>query len=62
MTQQLHEALTSRATIDQAKGILMAQHGVGADEAFDILRRASQRENRTLRELAQETVNGVRKD
>jgi AmiR/NasT family two-component response regulator len=26
--------------IEQAKGILMAQHRCGADEAFDLLRRA----------------------
>jgi GAF domain-containing protein len=57
MTQQLQEALTSRAVIDQAKGILMGQHRVGADEAFDILRTTSQRENRKLRELAQEMVD-----
>jgi GAF domain-containing protein len=57
LTQQLQEALTSRATIDQAKGILMGQHGVGADEAFELLRRQSQRENRKLRELAQELVD-----
>jgi GAF domain-containing protein len=57
MTQQLQEALTSRAVIDQAKGILMGQHRVGADEAFDILRTTSQRENRKLRDLAQELVD-----
>jgi AmiR/NasT family two-component response regulator len=49
--------LTSRAVIDQAKGILMGQHRVGADEAFDILRTTSQRENRKLRDLAQELVD-----
>jgi GAF domain-containing protein len=57
MTQQLQEALTSRAVIDQAKGILIGQHRVGADEAFDILRTTSQRENRKLRDLAQELVD-----
>jgi GAF domain-containing protein len=57
LTQQLQEALTSRAVIDQAKGILMAQRGVGADEAFDILRTASQGQNRKLRDLAQELVD-----
>ncbi len=57
LTQQLQEALTSRAIIDQAKGILMGQHGVGAAEAFELLRRQSQRENRKLRELAQELVD-----
>jgi GAF domain-containing protein len=57
MTQQLQEALTSRAVIDQAKGMLMAQHGIGADEAFDVLRTTSQRENRKLRDLAKEMVD-----
>jgi GAF domain-containing protein len=62
LTQQLQEALTSRAVIDQAKGMLMKEHGVGADEAFLMLRAQSQRENRKLRELAQETVDRSRKD
>jgi GAF domain-containing protein len=61
MTQQLQEALTSRATIDQAKGILMRDHGVGAEEAFNILRTTSQKENRKLRELAQEMVDRAQK-
>ena len=60
LTQQLQEALTSRAVIDQAKGILIGQHGVGADEAFSILRTTSQRENRKLRDVAQELVDRAR--
>lgn len=60
MTQQLQEALTSRAVIDQAKGILMAQNGVSADDAFELLRHRSQRENCKLRELAQELVDRPR--
>jgi hypothetical protein len=58
--RQLQEALTSRAVIDQAKGILMAQKGVGAEEAFDILRTTSQSENRKLRDLARELVERTR--
>jgi GAF domain-containing protein len=56
VTQQLQEALSSRAVIDQAKGILMAQRGISADEAFLVLRTTSQHENRKVRELAQELV------
>lgn len=52
----LTEAMVSRASIEQAKGILMAQSGVGPDEAFELLVRASQRENRPLREIAAEVV------
>ncbi len=39
--------------IGQVKGIVMAQQDVSADEAFDILRRASQRMNIKLREVAE---------
>lgn len=49
-------ALERRDTIGQAKGILMARQGVGPDEAFDLLRRASQRSNRKLHDIAVEIV------
>jgi AmiR/NasT family two-component response regulator len=39
--------------------MIMAQHGVGPDEAFDILRTTSQRANRKLRELARELVDSA---
>ncbi len=38
--------------IEQAKGVLMAQQRCGPDEAFDLLRRASQRANVKVRFLA----------
>ncbi|GAB2997847.1 ANTAR domain-containing protein [Amycolatopsis acidiphila] len=49
---QLREALRSRDVIGQAKGILMQRQGIGADEAFDILRRTSQDLNVKLAEVA----------
>ena len=49
-------AMEHRAEIEQAKGILMATQRCTADEAFDLLRRASQRENRKLRDIAAELV------
>jgi GAF domain-containing protein len=60
LSEQLDEALKSRATIEQAKGILMAREGCGPDEAFDMLRRASQRTNTKLRDLAAEMVQATR--
>ena len=45
-------AMESRATIEQAKGVLMAQRRVDAEQAFEILREASQRYNRKLRDIA----------
>lgn len=56
LAEQLHEALRSRDVIGQAKGILMARHGVDADGAFDRLRARSQAENRKLREVADDVV------
>lgn len=52
----LATAMRSRATIEQAKGIIMATTGCSPDDAFDILREQSQRENRKLREIAEEIV------
>lgn len=45
-------AMESRAVIEQAKGVLMAQRHVDPDRAFEILREASQRYNRKLRDIA----------
>jgi AmiR/NasT family two-component response regulator len=56
------EAMSSRAVIEQAKGVLMAQQGVDADEAFAILSRASQVSNRKLRDIAQGIVLGARRE
>jgi GAF domain-containing protein len=59
LSDDLHKALTFRAVIDQATGIIMAEQRCGAGEAFDILRRASQNRNIKLRELAAEIVSKV---
>jgi len=56
--EQLSEAMRSRAVIEQAKGILMARSPeLTADEAFGMLRHASQRENVKLRDIAQRIVD-----
>lgn len=62
LRRHLEEALTSRGVIDQAKGILMAREGFSADDAFEVLRSASQRANRRVHDLAQEIVDGARQD
>ena len=55
--EQLEGKAGSRDLIGMAKGIVMARQGVSEDEAFDILRRASQRMNVKLRELADRVVH-----
>jgi len=54
--EQLREALTSRATIEQAKGILMLRTRCTAQEAFELLSRRSQERNVKLRDVAAELV------
>jgi GAF domain-containing protein len=56
LNHQLRAAMDSRATIEQAKGMLMERHGVEAAEAFAMLRERSQRSNRKLREVAEDVV------
>jgi len=58
----LGEALTSRAVIDMAKGIVMAREPCGPDEAFGRLRHLSQVNHRKLRDIAQEIVDQVAGD
>jgi GAF domain-containing protein len=58
VAQQLDTAMATRAVIEQAKGMIMLTHKVSADEAFDILSTASQRQNRKLRAMAQMIVDG----
>ena len=59
----LQEALSTREVIGQAQGILMERDRISSEQAFDILRRASQHLNRKLREVAQGLVDtGERPD
>jgi GAF domain-containing protein len=56
LAENLAEAMRSRAIIEQAKGMLMAENHVNADDAFALLTGLSQRANRKLREVARELV------
>jgi len=51
--------LESLPVIEQAKGILMAESSCTPDEAFSMLRSASQRANVRVRDLASEIVDRV---
>lgn len=56
---QLEQALQSRAVIDRAIGIIMAESRCPADEAFATLSRASNNRNMKLRDLAAEIVDRI---
>jgi GAF domain-containing protein len=55
--ENLNAALGTRETIGEALGILMERERITANQAFDILRRASQHLNIKLREVAQNLVD-----
>jgi len=56
---RLQAQLASLPVIEQAKGIIMAQAGCGPEEAFDLLRKASQRANIPVRDLSRGVVTRV---
>jgi GAF domain-containing protein len=60
--QNLLEALTTRQLIGQAMGIIMAREHCSSDDAFDVLRRASQHANVKLRDIAAEFVRSAEPD
>ncbi|MEV8591577.1 ANTAR domain-containing protein [Streptomyces sp. NPDC052012] len=60
--EQLRHAIASRPVIDQARGILMATHGCTSDEAWHVLREASQLSNTKLREIAAAVTAGATPD
>jgi AmiR/NasT family two-component response regulator len=49
----LEGAFGRRATIERAKGILMATHGINEQQAFELLREHSQRDGRKLVDVAE---------
>lgn len=58
MIGHLQTALQSRAVIEQAKGMLIAEFGYPPETAFKQLSRQSQNANRKLRDIAADLVDG----
>lgn len=56
LVEQLQTALTSRITIEQAKGVLAERLGIGVDEAFASLRLFARSHRRRLAEVATSVV------
>ena len=57
LNEQLQFALTSRVTIEQAKGVLSASLEVDTEEAFGLLRQRARDQRRRLVEVAEEVVH-----
>lgn len=59
LTENLRIALSSRATIDQAIGIMMARQRCSPEEAFATLRTISQHRNVKLRHVVTNIINAT---
>lgn len=57
---QLQAAVTSRARIEQARGILMAENRCSAAEAFELVVQLAHRHDVTLRAAAELVIDGLR--
>lgn len=58
INDQLNHALTSRITIEQAKGVVAEREQLGMPEAFDRLRDYARSHNRRLHDIASAVVDG----
>ncbi|MEO8330075.1 MAG: GAF and ANTAR domain-containing protein [Candidatus Nanopelagicales bacterium] len=56
--QQLEHAITSRVTIEQAKGVLAERHGITMELAFETVRSHARNNNLKLTEAAHAIVRG----
>jgi AmiR/NasT family two-component response regulator len=54
--RQLEEALQTRTVIARAQGMLMERYEIGADAAFEALKRISSQTNLPVREVARSLV------
>jgi len=58
-SEQLQAALDSRIVIEQAKGVLAAKLGTSPQAGFELLRGFARRNNRQLRQVAEQVVRGT---
>ena len=56
LADQLQQSLSTHGIIEQATGVLIAQHGCSAEHAFHLLAAAAQRYRLTLAEVAADLV------
>lgn len=56
LAAQMEQAMASRAVIEQAKGIVAAEHRCSTEDAFTLISRRSQSSHRKLRDVAADIV------
>lgn len=57
-SEQLQRALDSRVLTEQAKGVLVERHGMPPRAAFELLRRHARNNNRKLRDVCRDLMDG----
>jgi AmiR/NasT family two-component response regulator len=57
LAREMAESMRTRAVIEQAKGMIMAQQRIDADAAFELLVQRSQHSNVRLRDVARRLVD-----
>ena len=62
LAQDMRRAMESRAVIEQAKGILIAQQHCTPEQAFELPTRLSQATHRKLRDCAADLVTSTAED
>ena len=62
LAEDMRRAMETRAVIEQAKGILVAQEHCTPEQAFELLTRLSQTTHRKLRDCAANLVTSTAKD
>jgi GAF domain-containing protein len=62
LSQQLQSALNSRAVIEQAKGVLIGQHGLSAQGAYEQIRAQARAERRKIAVVSAELVRQAVRD
>lgn len=61
LSPQMRQALASRAVVDKARSIVMAARSCTAEEAYQLLVRAAQQSNSTLRDAARHVVQRAKR-
>ncbi len=58
-TRDLEDRLETRRLVDRAKGLLMDEHGMKESAAFSFIQQAAMRTRRSMREVANQVIEGT---
>ena len=59
LSRRIGEAMSARAVVEQAKGVIMGVRRCGPDEAFDELRRSARLENARVQDIARRVLERI---